>query len=107
MSVKLRLSRMGNRNRPFYRVNAIDHRRQRDGRVIEHLGWYNPLEKDDAKQFELKLDRCVYWLSVGAIPSRTVATLLRKRGIKAIAGTKADAQTIAPAVAPRSVAAAV
>ena len=64
MSVALRLSRFGNRNRPFYRVNAIDSRRQRDGRVIEQLGHFNPLERDETKQLELNLDRVAYWLSV-------------------------------------------
>lgn len=92
MSVALRLSRIGNRNRPFYRVNAIDSRTRRDGRVIEELGWYNPVEKNEAKQLELKLDRCAYWLSVGAQPSDTVAALLRRKGLKAESGTKVDQQ---------------
>ncbi len=97
MSVALRLARLGNRNRPFYRLNAIDSRTRRDGRVIEELGHYNPLEKDEAKQVAVKLDRCAYWLSVGAQPSRTVATLLKRKGLKAVSGTKVQDQQVTPA----------
>jgi small subunit ribosomal protein S16 len=92
MSVRLRLKRLGNRHRPFYRVTVVDQRRKRDGRVIEELGWYNPLEHDEAKQVELKTDRCAYWLSVGAQPSDTVAMLLRRSGLDAKSGTKAEKQ---------------
>ncbi len=81
MSVKLRLKRMGRSNAPFFRLSAIDSRSPRDGRVIEELGHYNPRDKDQAKQFVAKLDRCKYWLDVGAIPSETVSSLLKKSGI--------------------------
>ena len=82
MSVKLRLKRMGRTNAAFYRLNAIDSRSPRDGRVIEELGHYDPRNKDQAKQFVAKLDRCQYWLSVGAVPSETVSTLLKRSGIE-------------------------
>lgn len=82
MSVKLRLKRMGRSNAPFFRLNAIDSRSPRDGRVIEQLGHYDPRNKDQAKQFVAKLDRCQYWLSVGAVPSETVSSLLKKNGIE-------------------------
>ena len=75
--VVLRLKRMGRRHRPFYRINAMDKRAPRDGRVIEELGWYDPLAKDD-KQLSIKIERVDYWLSVGAQPSKTVASLLRR-----------------------------
>jgi small subunit ribosomal protein S16 len=81
MSVKLRLKRLGRTNRAFFRLNAIDSRSPRDGRVIEELGYYDPLEKDQAKQFVAQLDRCRHWLDVGAIPSPTVSSLLKKNGI--------------------------
>ena len=98
--VKLRMRRLGNRNRPFYRVNAVDSRVKRDGRILEELGHYNPLEKDAAKQVKLDLGRCAYWLSVGAQPSDTVRSLLRKAGLKTDSGTKTDAQTgLKPATA--------
>jgi small subunit ribosomal protein S16 len=77
---------MGNRHRPFYRLTAVDQRRQRDSRVIEELGTYNPLESEQDKQINLKADRCAYWLSVGAQPSETVATLLRRAGLKSQSG---------------------
>jgi len=82
MSVKLRFKRMGRSNRSFFRLNAIDSRAPRDGRVIEELGFYDPREKDPEKQFIAKLDRCKHWLDVGAIPSETVSTLLKKKGIE-------------------------
>src|SRR4051812_4312479 len=82
MSVKLRLKRMGRSNRSFFRLNAIDSRSPRDGRVIEELGHYDPREKDNAKQFVAKLDRCRYWLDHGAVPSETVSSLLKKNGVE-------------------------
>src|SRR5688572_20534001 len=82
MAVKLRLKRMGRSNAAFYRLNAIDSRSPRDGRVIEELGHYDPRNKDQAKQFVAKLDRCQYWLSVGAVPSETVSSLLKKSGVE-------------------------
>ena len=82
MAVKLRLKRLGRTNRAFYRLNAIDSRTPRDGRVIEELGFYDPIEKDKAKQFVAKLDRCRYWLDNGAIPSETVSSLLKKSGVE-------------------------
>ena len=82
MAVKIRLKRMGRKNHPFYRLNAIDSRTARDGRVIEELGYYDPRNKDAAKQFVAKLDRCTHWLNVGAIPSGTVSSLLKKAGVE-------------------------
>src|SRR5688500_9262729 len=82
MAVKLRLKRMGRKNAAFYRLNAIESRSPRDGRVIEELGHYDPRNKDQAKQFVAKLDRCQYWLSVGAVPSETVSSLLKKSGVE-------------------------
>ncbi len=82
MSLKLRLTRMGRRHKPFFRLNAIDSRTPRDGRIVEKLGHYDPIEKDAAKQLVLKKDRIEYWLSVGAIPSETVAELIATIGIE-------------------------
>jgi small subunit ribosomal protein S16 len=73
---------MGRTNGPFFRLNAIDSRSPRDGRVIEELGYYDPRNKDQAKQFVAKLDRCVHWLDVGAQPSETVSSLLKKQGVE-------------------------
>jgi small subunit ribosomal protein S16 len=73
---------MGRSNAAFYRLNAIDSRSPRDGRVIEELGHYDPRNKDQSKQFVAKLDRCRHWLDVGAVPSETVSSLLKKSGIE-------------------------
>ena len=81
MAVKLRLKRTGRRHLPCYRLNAIDSRAPRDGRAIEELGLYDPLQKDPDKQINFKRDRIEYWLSVGAVPSETVANLLETAGI--------------------------
>lgn len=81
MSVKLRLKRMGRTHRSFYRVAAIESRNQRDGRVLEELGLYDPANKEVAQQVQLNPDRIKYWLSVGAVPSDTVRNLLTKNGI--------------------------
>jgi small subunit ribosomal protein S16 len=81
VAVKLRLKRMGRRHRAFYRLGAVDSRSPRDGRVIEELGFYDPLEKDQAKQLRLNNERIEYWLSQGAQPSDTVRSLLRRAGI--------------------------
>ena len=82
MAVKLRLKRMGRANAAFFRLSAIDSRKPRDGRVIEELGYYDPRNKDQSKQFVAKLDRCRHWLDVGAVPSETVSSLLKKSGVE-------------------------
>ena len=81
MSVKIRLKRFGRRNRASWRVNAIDSRTARDGRVIEELGFYDPVSSDPAKQFSINRERVEFWLGKGAQPSPTVRSLLIKAGI--------------------------
>lgn len=73
---------MGRRHRSFFRLNAIDGRAPRDGKVIEPLGWYDPCSQDPDKQASLNAERILYWLSVGAQPSETVANLLKRHGIE-------------------------
>ena len=77
--VKLRLRRMGANNQPFYRIVAVDARVKRDGKYIECVGWYDPKPKD--LKLNIETDRAIYWLSVGAQPSDTVRSLLRKAGV--------------------------
>ncbi len=79
--VKIRLKRMGRRNRAYFRICAFDSREERDGRSIEQLGTYDPMEKDESKKVVLKKERIEYWLSVGAQPSETVASILKKNEI--------------------------
>lgn len=75
--VKIRLKRTGAKNSPAFRVVVTDERNPRDGRFIEELGSYFPLRKD-ALNFSLDLDRVAYWLKVGAQPSDTVSSMIRK-----------------------------
>lgn len=77
--VRLRLRRMGAKKAPFYRVVATDAASPRDGRFIEILGHYNPTKNPQI--IELKEDRVMYWLGVGAQPSDTVRSLFRKKGL--------------------------
>jgi len=73
---------MGRRHRPFFRINAVESRTPRDGRVLEKLGHYDPIEKDQAKQLVLNRERTEYWLEKGAIPSDAVSQILLRQGIK-------------------------
>ena len=79
--VKIRLKRMGRRHRPFYRISAMDSRSPRDGRVIEELGIYDPIAKEQDKQVKLNEERIRYWLAQGAQASDTVRDILRRHGI--------------------------
>lgn len=81
MAVRLRMMRMGRKNRPFYRIGAFDAHEERNGRVIERLGTYDPMESNNEKQVTLKKERVEYWLSVGAKPTESVASVLKKLGI--------------------------
>lgn len=83
MAVRIRLKRTGRKNRPFYRVVAVDRRRPRDSKVLEELGYYDPINKDLEKQVSLVSDRIKYWLGVGAQPSETVHSILRRNGVVA------------------------
>ena len=82
MAVKIRMTRMGRRHRPFYRINAVDSRTPRDGRILEKLGHYDPIEKNPEKQIVLNRERAEYWLGIGAIPSDSVSEILLRLGIK-------------------------
>jgi len=79
VAVRLRLKRMGRRHRSFFRLNAMDGRSPRDGRVIEELGWYDPNAKSHDEQVALNRERIEHWLRLGAQPSETVRDLLKKR----------------------------
>ena len=81
MAVRMRLKRMGRRNRPFYRIGVADARAPRDGKLIEELGTYDPLVEGEGR-VSLKKERVDYWLSVGARPTKTVASILRKQGFR-------------------------
>ena len=76
--VRIRLMRMGAKKRPFYRVVVADSRSPRDGRFIENIGRYHPLEEPSLIQIDE--DRALYWLRNGARPSEQVENLLKKQG---------------------------
>ena len=79
MAVKLRLKRMGSKQKPFYRIVAADSRFPRDGRFIETVGTYNPI----AKPAEIKIDKevAIKWLNNGAQPTDTVRSILSHEGV--------------------------
>ena len=81
MATKIRLKRIGRKNRPFYRLVVMDERARRDGAAIEQLGWFNPLELDDEKNYALKQDRVLHWLQEGAQTTETVHNLLKRTGL--------------------------
>ena len=75
--VTMRLSRIGSKKRPYYRIVVIDKRRARNGRFLEVVGQYNPIA--NPVQTEVNAERAQYWLSKGALPSETVRSILRKK----------------------------
>lgn len=77
--VRIRLRRMGRRNRPFYRVVIADGRSPRDGKFIELIGHYNPLT--DPETVSIDEEKALKWLRCGAQPTDTVRTLFSKLGI--------------------------
>lgn len=79
MAVKLRLRRMGAKKRPFYRIVAADSRAPRDGRFIEEVGYYNPIETPAVVKIDE--EKALSWLSKGAIPTDTVRDLLSRQGV--------------------------
>jgi len=78
--VKLRLAKQGRKKLPIYKIVAADSRARRDGRFIESLGQYRP-SNDTNKLLDVKEERIMYWLKVGAQPTSTVRSLLSKEGI--------------------------
>ncbi len=78
MAIRIRLSRCGRKKRPFYRVVAANSEAKRDGRFLEILGTYNPLT--DPAEFKVDKEKLEKWLSLGAKPSDTVKSLLRRGG---------------------------
>jgi len=92
VAVRIRLKRMGRRHRPFFRVCAMDARTPRDGRVIEELGYYDPMVKEVDARAILNGERIDYWLGVGAQPTPKVKVLIKKYGA---AGTHLEQQQAA------------
>lgn len=79
--VRIRMQRLGRRHRPFYRINAVDVRTRRNGKVLENLGHYNPMDPDTSKQVVLKSEKIKAWIERGAQPSETVMDMLGNAGL--------------------------
>ncbi len=92
MAVKIRMKKMGRRHRPFFRVCVMDARSPRDGRVLEEVGYYDPMVPETDARTVLNGERIDYWLGVGAQPTDKVAVLIKKYGSK---GTHLEEQKAA------------
>ncbi len=75
--VAIRLKRLGTKKRPHSRIVVIDHRKSRDGRALEEIGFYDPSQEPPF--FKINVERANFWISKGAIPSPTVKQLLKKQ----------------------------
>ena len=83
MAVRIRLKRIGAKNTPVFRIVVADSRSPRDGKFIEEIGTYQPLQKGN--NFNINMDRAKYWVEKGAQPSETVASMIKKAGRAAAA----------------------
>ena len=81
MSVKIRLKKLGAKQRPYYRIVVMDSRAPRDGRTLEEVGFYHPIEVEE-NQINVNEERIQDWLSKGARPTNTVRRLLNKKSIQ-------------------------
>jgi len=79
MAVKIRMKRMGSNKQPFYRLVVADSRSPRDGRIIEQVGYYNPMNEE--KTLKVDEEKVLKWLSTGAQPTETVKRLLKSEGV--------------------------
>ncbi len=79
MSVKIRLKRTGMKKTPSYRIVVADARSPRDGRIIENIGWYNPLVEPSA--IKVDEEKALSWLKNGAQPTESVVSLLKRAGV--------------------------
>lgn len=77
--VKIRLTRMGGKKAPYYRLVVIDSRKARNGRFIENIGHYDPMQ--EPPDIKVEKDRAYYWLSKGAQTSKTVKDILKKQDV--------------------------
>jgi small subunit ribosomal protein S16 len=80
MSVRIRLSRTGRKNMPFWRISVFDSHTRRDGRYLENLGTYDPRGKRPEDKIRLDMDRYNHWLSHGALPTESLERLLKHTG---------------------------
>ncbi len=80
MAVRIRLTRTGRKNTPFWRIAVFDARTRRDGKYLENLGTYNPRAEKPGEKVKIDLDRYAHWVSQGALPSESLERLLKHTG---------------------------
>jgi small subunit ribosomal protein S16 len=102
MAVKIRFARIGKKHAPVYKIVAIDSRRKRDGMFLEDLGTYNPKTKQIVQFHD---DRVAHWISVGAIPTDSVARLIAIRQKNAVKTVSQEAAKTEKKAAPKKTAA--
>lgn len=101
MAVKIRFARIGKKHAPVYKIVAIDSRRARDGMFLEDLGTYNPKTKQIVQFHD---DRVAHWISVGAIPTDSVARLITIRQKNAVKSASQETVNTEKKAAPKKTA---
>jgi len=100
MALKIRLQRHGARHNPVYRMVVAESTSRRDGRFVENLGTYSPKARGQDKELDINVERADYWVSVGAQPSDTARSLIKRaRKASAEAPVAAEAAAEAPSEA--------
>ena len=99
MALKIRLTRLGDKGNPFYRVVVAESRSSRDGKFVEILGTYDPRAKDDASAIKINREIATSWIAKGAQPTDTARTVLKRAGVitedKVISKSKPTAKPVA------------
>jgi small subunit ribosomal protein S16 len=90
----------GRKHQPFFRICIIDRQKSRDGLPIEEVGTYDPMVKVKSQRVKLNMERIDYWLSVGALPSDRVATLIKKVKLNRFGEAKPAPERVAPKPLP-------
>lgn len=81
MATKIRLKRFGTKKRPFYRIVVMDAQTPRDGRALDEVGLYHPIESDTEQQLRFDEEKVREWLEKGAQPTQTVRKLLNRNNV--------------------------
>jgi small subunit ribosomal protein S16 len=100
VSVRIRMKMTGRKHQPFFRICVIDRQKARDGLPIEEVGTYDPMVKVKSERVKLNLERINYWISVGALPSDRVATLLKKVKLNRFGSAKPAPDRLTPKALP-------
>ena len=82
--VVIRLTRMGTKHKPFYRIIAVDKKKPRESRYIDRIGYYDPMK--EVPEVKIEMDKYNKWIKLGAKPSATVKSLLKKVNMETLGG---------------------